>query len=73
MATPSKLTPNITQLIGNNVAFGLHYALAAASAELLIKPFGSKATALRISTEPIIEPLEIFTKRTCKKFMKAQS
>jgi hypothetical protein len=32
MARPSKLTPNITQLIGDNVALGLPYSLATASA-----------------------------------------
>jgi hypothetical protein len=32
MARPSKLTPDITQRIGDNVALGIPYALAAASA-----------------------------------------
>ena len=32
MARPSKLTHDITQLIGDNVALGLPYALAADSA-----------------------------------------
>jgi hypothetical protein len=32
MATPSKLTYEIQQRIGENVAFGLPYALEAASA-----------------------------------------
>jgi hypothetical protein len=39
MVIPSKLISDITQLIGNNVAFGLHYALAAASAEITYQTF----------------------------------
>jgi transposase len=39
MARPSKLTPNITQLIGENVALGIPYALAASSAGITDQTF----------------------------------
>jgi hypothetical protein len=39
MVRPSKLTPNITQLIGDNVALGLPYSLAAASAGITYQTF----------------------------------
>jgi hypothetical protein len=39
MARSSKLTPNITQLIGENVALGIPYALAASSAGITDQTF----------------------------------
>jgi abortive infection bacteriophage resistance protein len=39
MARPSKLTPNITKRIGENVALGLTYALAAESAGITYQTF----------------------------------
>ncbi len=39
MARPSKLTPNITQLIGENVVLGMTYGLAAASSGLTYQTF----------------------------------
>lgn len=39
MARPSKLTPDITQLIGNNVASGLPYSFAAAPVGYYISSF----------------------------------
>ena len=39
MARPSKLTHDITQLIGDNVALGLPYALAADSAGITYHTF----------------------------------
>ena len=39
MARPSKLTLDITQRIGENVALGLTYALAAASAGITYQTF----------------------------------
>jgi hypothetical protein len=38
MTRPSKLTPEIQQLIGNNVALAMNYALAAASVGLHTRP-----------------------------------
>jgi hypothetical protein len=40
MVRPAKLTPNITQRIGDGVALGLSYALAAASAGITSQTFG---------------------------------
>jgi abortive infection bacteriophage resistance protein len=39
MARPSKLTPDITQLIGENVALGLPYVLAASFAGITYQTF----------------------------------
>ena len=39
MARPSKLTPDITQRIGENVSLGLPYVLAASSAGITYQTF----------------------------------
>jgi hypothetical protein len=44
MVRPSKLSPDITRLIGENVALGLTYALAAESAGITYQTFNSWMT-----------------------------
>ena len=39
MARPSKLTPNLTKRIGDNIALGLTYSLAAEAAGITYKTF----------------------------------
>ncbi len=39
MARPSKLTPDITKRIGDNIALGLTYRLAAEAAGITYKTF----------------------------------
>ena len=39
MARPSKLTPDITKRIGDNIALGLTYSLAANSAGITYQTF----------------------------------
>ena len=50
MARPSKLTPDITKRIGENIALGLTYRLAAESAGVTYKTFNSWMANGRNST-----------------------
>ncbi len=50
MARPSKLTPEIQQRIGENIALGLTYSLAAESAGVTYKTFNSWMANGRNST-----------------------
>jgi hypothetical protein len=53
MARPSKLSPDITKRIGENIALGFQYSLAANAAGILYQTLNERLTKGRNSTSGV--------------------
>ena len=54
MARPSKLTPYIQKRIGENIALGLTYRLAAESADITYKSFNEYMNRGKTEISPVL-------------------